>query len=133
MHAIGRETPRCCSYALKALLYQPDQVKRSTTNSASKLLLKQKGSVGFRIGNGSFISSSSVSSFQAPGCKAQANFSTTTKTKSSLHKFKVSCGNQDSPEQQVRDALSGVFGKKRNGLSLLYQKKAKLPPVKKAL
>ncbi len=104
---------------VKALLYQPDQVKRITTASGSKLLLKQKGSVAFRTGNWSNDTPSTVSSFQAPACRAQANFSRKNKDGANLYRFKVTCGSQGSPEQQVRDALAGVFGENRNGFSVV--------------
>jgi hypothetical protein len=105
---------------VQALLYQPDQVKRSTSSSGSKLLIKQKGSVGFRIGtwDGTGGDSNLHTVIQAPGCKGQASFVTKTKAKSSVYKFKMSCGKKDPKDQQVRDALEAFFGTPRNSFSL---------------
>lgn len=105
---------------MQALLYEPDQVKKSTSPSGSKLILKQKGSLGFRVGSfsGTGFNASVNTVFKAPGCKAQANFATKTKAKTGVYKFKVRCGNRTPEEQFVRVQLEALFGKPRGGFDL---------------
>ncbi len=106
--------------ALRAMLFEPDDVKRKANAKGSTLTLKQKDYVGFQLFQrlGSFDSFSSGSPFSARGCKGQVKIEDVTDWSSGRARVKVKCSNKSAEAQTVLDRLLLIWGKKKSGFDL---------------
>ncbi len=120
---------------VQAILYEPDQVKRTGRPAArSKLLLKQKSYLAFRLGQftSGGVPNPISGAVVVPSCKATAVLrrdAADLDGDNTQATMKVACGGSSTQAQRIKDALEVVFGKPAKGFKLEVAFDSELPPA----